>query len=76
MTVDEALAEVDAHALDGSAGQVLAAEVRRVRGRTCWTCRFNEDGICRHDEVGGDLVEAACAVIRFCGLWAAKGEGC
>ena len=38
---------------------VLANEVRRVRGRTCWMCRFNEDGVCRHDEVDEALAEAA-----------------
>lgn len=61
----------------------LMAEVTRLRGletarqkQTCETCQFNHNGhgFCSNEHVGSDLFEVECAIVRFCGAWAARGD--
>ena len=48
------------------------AELATWRARTCETCRFRERDYCLNEKVGSDLFEVECAVVKFCGAWAAK----
>jgi hypothetical protein len=50
-------------------------DLAALKARTCATCRFRERDYCLNEKVGSDLFEVECAVVKFCGAWAAKEQG-